>query len=419
MSELRTPTQRKADILAALDGNSDAWLATAGRSGRPHLIAVSAWWHDGLLTIATRATTQTARNLDTTRVGRVALGSPADVVMIDAELDGAVAVADAPAALSGGFSAGVGWDPAEEGPDWRFFTLRPTRIQAYRGYGELEGRDVMKDGRWLACDPSRAPGTHRAHASPAGLSRATLAVAARAACEVGVGRAIAIRHVGFEDLGILEPLLRGRGLEPEYRDAGVDALDPDELAAADLLVILGAPIGAADVEHYPFLATEIEAARARMIRPVPAPTLGICLGAQIMALAAGVEVKPTGRKEIGFAPLTLTGAGGRSVLAALGDTPVLHWHGDAFDIPEGAERLAETPGFPNQAFSLGPNLLGLQFHLEVDHSKLERWLVGHALELELAGIDPRTLRADAARSGPSLGQAGARVFGRWLDGLSR
>jgi hypothetical protein len=150
MSELRTSNQRKADVLAALDGNSDAWLATAGRSGRPHLIAVSSWWHDGLLTIATRAASQTARNLDSTRTGRVALGAPADVVMIDVELDSAVAVADAPAALSRGFSAGVGWDPAEEGPDWRFFTLRPTRIQAYRGYGELEGRDIMRDGKWLA-----------------------------------------------------------------------------------------------------------------------------------------------------------------------------------------------------------------------------------------------------------------------------
>jgi len=230
-------------------------------------------------------------------------------------------------------------------------------------------------------------------------------------------RAIAVRHVGFEDLGILEPLLRGRGFQPEYRDAGVDPLDPDELAAADLLVILGAPIGAYDVEHYPFLANEVAAARRRMTGPVPRPTLGICLGAQIMAIAAGAAVKPTGRKEIGFGSLTFTGAGRRSPLAELGATPVLHWHGDAFDIPSGAERLAETPGFPNQALSIGPNLLGLQFHLEVDHSTFERWLVGHALELELAGIDPRTLRADAARLGPALVDAGSRVFGRWLDRL--
>jgi len=150
MSELRDSRQRKADVFAALEANADAWLATASPSGRPHLIAVSCWWHDGRLTIATRTRSQTAHNLESTRTGRLALGSPADVVMIDVELADAVAVAAADPALAAGFAAGVGWDPAEEGADWWFFTLRPIRIQAHRGYGELEGRDVMRDGRWLA-----------------------------------------------------------------------------------------------------------------------------------------------------------------------------------------------------------------------------------------------------------------------------
>lgn len=227
--------------------------------------------------------------------------------------------------------------------------------------------------------------------------------------------AIALRHVHFEDLGLLEPLLRAHGYDVAYRDAGVDGLDPDELAAAELLILLGGPISAGDSAHYPFLDAEIEAARLRMAAPLPRPTLGICLGAQVMAIAAGVTVRATGRKEIGYAPVALTAAGERSVLAELRGAPVLHWHGDAFEIPAGAERLAETAGFPNQAFGLGPNLLGLQFHLEADHALIERWLIGHAGELEGAGIDPRQLRADALRDGPTLRDAAGRVFVRWLD----
>ena len=231
-------------------------------------------------------------------------------------------------------------------------------------------------------------------------------------------RAIAVRHVAFEDLGMLDALLVERGYAVEYRDAGVDAIDPAELDSADLLVMLGAPIGAYDEAHYPFLRAEVEAARRRMTAPLPRPTLGICLGAQIMAIAAGVHVVPTGRKEIGYAPLALTDAGERSVLAELRGSPVLHWHGDQFEIPSGSDRLADTPGFPNQAFALGPNLLGLQFHLEVDHTRIERWLIGHALELELAGIDPRNIREDAERFGPTLRAAATRAFARWLDGLT-
>ena len=84
-------------------------------------------------------------------------------------------------------------------------------------------------------------------------------------------------------------------------------------------------------------------------------TLGICLGAQLMAQALGAGVSATGRVEIGYAPLKLTTAGRSSVLRHLDRVPVLHWHGDQFDIPAGAERLAETSGFPNQAFARTPD----------------------------------------------------------------
>jgi GMP synthase (glutamine-hydrolysing) len=98
-------------------------------------------------------------------------------------------------------------------------------------------------------------------------------------------------------------------------------------------------------------------------------------------------------------------------------TPVLHWHGDQFEIPEGASRLAETPGFPNQAFAIGKQILGLQFHLETEHTQIERWLIGHAHELAAHRLDPRLLRHEAGKFGARLAQVARQVFGAWLDQL--
>ncbi|WP_028708709.1 glutamine amidotransferase [Propionicicella superfundia] len=223
--------------------------------------------------------------------------------------------------------------------------------------------------------------------------------------------AVTIRHVAFEDLGVLEPLLAQRGFRVTYLDAGIDTLSP--AAAADLLIVLGGPIGVYDTDAYPFLSAEIDAVAARLADR--RPTLGVCLGAQLMARALRADVRATGRHEIGYAPIDLTAEGGRSVLAPVAGVPVLHWHGDEFAIPDGALRLAGTSGFPNQAFALGDWALGLQFHLEADPSRIERWLVGHAHELASCGIDPRTIRADAREHGATLADAAREIFGTWLD----
>lgn len=147
--ELRSAERRKADVLAELAKQRDLWLATADLTGRPHLIAVSGWWNGSHLVTATARTTRSARNLESTGVARLAVGSPEDVIVIDAQLVDTKPV-NADPHLSEGFAAAVGWDPREIDGVWIYLTLLPSRIQAYRGYDELQGRDVMRDGRWLA-----------------------------------------------------------------------------------------------------------------------------------------------------------------------------------------------------------------------------------------------------------------------------
>jgi Pyridoxamine 5'-phosphate oxidase len=150
MTEPRTVEKRKADVLEALGRNGDLWVATADPVGRPHLIAASGWWDGEHIVFATKGTSRTARNLAENEVARLAAGRPDDAIMIDAELEDSVVVGEADPKLAEGFAEAVGWDPREVGEGWVFYRLRPTRIQAFRGYDEVAGSEVMRESRWLA-----------------------------------------------------------------------------------------------------------------------------------------------------------------------------------------------------------------------------------------------------------------------------
>jgi GMP synthase (glutamine-hydrolysing) len=223
----------------------------------------------------------------------------------------------------------------------------------------------------------------------------------------------AIRHVEFEDLGFFEAPLIADGYEVRYHDAAID--DPDTIDPADaaLIVVLGGPMGVYEADIHPFLDAELRLIRERAA--LGKPILGICLGAQLIAHALGARVYPGPVKEIGLSPIALTEAGRSSPLSAVApEQPVLHWHGDTFDLPKGATLLASSDAYPNQAFAVGRNVLALQFHLEAG-AGIERWITGHHAELSSAGIDDEALRRDVVDAVPALRQVAAQVLAEWLS----
>jgi GMP synthase (glutamine-hydrolysing) len=145
--------------------------------------------------------------------------------------------------------------------------------------------------------------------------------------------------------------------------------------------------------------------------------LGVCLGAQLIAAAAGARVYPSGVKEIGWGSISLTDAGKDSCLKHLSecDHTVLHWHGDTFDLPPDATLLASTSLVKNQAFTLGRNVLALQFHAEVNPQTLETWLIGHTCELGGAKIKPSDIRQATRQLPTSYAASSQRVLQSWLQ----
>ena len=226
--------------------------------------------------------------------------------------------------------------------------------------------------------------------------------------------AIAIRHVAFEDAGTLEPVLKDRGIALRYLEAGVDDLGPAK--DADLLVVLGGPIGIYEIDRYPFIKNELAIIEAAVKKGVP--VIGICLGCQALAAVLAARVYPGKQKELGWDEMTLTAEGKSSPLGAIEGVRVLNWHGDTFDLPVGATRLASTAITPNQAFTYGAKVLALQFHVELPERDLEKWLIGHTLELAASKVDLGKLRAETARYAPGANAASQRLFNDWLDGAA-
>jgi GMP synthase (glutamine-hydrolysing) len=223
------------------------------------------------------------------------------------------------------------------------------------------------------------------------------------------------RHVAHEGLGAFEQPLVDAGFAIRFHDAwAASRMSQDEVADAALLIVMGGPMGAYETERYAFLQTEIATIAARLDHELP--TLGVCLGAQLIARAAGARVYAGVDLELGYAAVALTEAGRGSCLAPLHESPrVLHWHGDTFDLPNGATRLASSAMYGEQAFAIGTHALALQFHLEVEAAQIDAWIDAGAADLARARVAPDTLRSAAIESNVAFGTRARRILTAWLE----
>lgn len=221
---------------------------------------------------------------------------------------------------------------------------------------------------------------------------------------------LAVRHVPFEDLGSLAQVLAKAGYSIRYADAPTADFAALGKQPWDLLVVLGGPIGVNDGADYPFIAPELKFVEARLKAGLP--LLGICLGSQFIARALGATVRRNTEVELGWKPLTLTEAGKSSPLRHL-TGPVLHWHGEIFDLPKDALSLCHTDLTPHQGFSWG-RALAMQFHPEVTAQGLEQWYVGNVGDIREAGLSTTELRRSAQAHAAALEAQGAALLQDWL-----
>lgn len=178
-----------------------------------------------------------------------------------------------------------------------------------------------------------------------------------------------IKHVTEEGPGIFTPLL------PEKHKvllAGADNY-PDQLTNIDGVLILGGPMGVYEKDVYPFIQRELDFIKKCYEKNIK--ILGICLGAQMIAEALGGKVYKGHVQEIGWYNVDLTEASSKDPLFSIFPNKhcVFQWHQDTFELPKDAILLAKSENYPNQAFRVGKNIYGLQYHIEVDGKVLKEW----------------------------------------------
>lgn len=226
---------------------------------------------------------------------------------------------------------------------------------------------------------------------------------------------LVFQHDPLEELGIFAPVLEKHGLSFRYLRLFQDEMPAEDWEGVKALVILGGPMNVYEEARYPFLRWEKTIVRTAIKAGIP--LLGICLGAQLIAAAMGAEVYRGNLKEIGWYPISITAEGQLgSLLGYLPEKPtVFQWHGDGFDLPKGAQRLASSLHYDNQAFRIGRYVYGLQFHLEVTAEMIERWIAHHSRDLaQVPYISPDKILADGRTYSPQLKYYGERFFSQFI-----
>ena len=226
----------------------------------------------------------------------------------------------------------------------------------------------------------------------------------------------AIQHIGYEDLGSFGPILEERGFEIKYFCSrhvdynGLFASDPD------LLVVLGGPMSVYDTERHPWVHAEQKFVQERI--EAEQPLLGICFGAQMVARALGAKVYegPQG-KEIGWAKVSVNADGAKTPFRHLDgeNTEMMHWHGDTFDLPDGAVLLASSEKYKKQAYSYGDHIFCMQCHPEVTPAKLRLWYSSQKDQITETNQTVEQLRAQEEQYIERLSHQASLFLNEWLD----
>ncbi len=197
---------------------------------------------------------------------------------------------------------------------------------------------------------------------------------------------LSVQNIGCETLGLLEQMFVHDGYSLQKVNAQNDPL-PTSPSGYDTIVILGGPMSVYD--DFPYLKKEQELISNAIKNDIP--VLGICLGSQLIAQAAGGRVYKGKRKEIGWSNVYLTPASSNDIFRGFTDKTIriFQWHGDTYDLPANAKILAYSDLYP-QAFRIG-SAVGIQFHFEVDERLIQTWMKEYSAELTAERIKPESI----------------------------
>lgn len=230
---------------------------------------------------------------------------------------------------------------------------------------------------------------------------------------------IVLQHIGCETLGIIADSLGGANLSPEYIRPFEGMPVPKTMGEAAGLIVMGGPMGVYDHPRYPFLSDEMRLIEQALKEEKP--ILGVCLGSQLLAAALGGAVAPGKKKEIGWHPVRLTHEAQTDRLWR-GIEPVFtayHWHGDLFQLPEGAVPLARSEQTEHQAFRYGPHAYGFLFHMEVTQKIIGEMVEIFSEELRESRVEGGEIIRKIPDHLPRLQEIGGTVFQRWAKLMQR
>ncbi|MBZ0166326.1 MAG: type 1 glutamine amidotransferase [Candidatus Omnitrophica bacterium] len=225
---------------------------------------------------------------------------------------------------------------------------------------------------------------------------------------------IVIKHIDIEGPETLGVYLRDKGFDLQTIAMESNDPFPDTLEKVDAVICLGGPMNVYEEQKYPFL--EQEDLFIKRILDCQVPFLGICLGSQLLAKASGGTVVKSPMREIGFADIHITANGIQDALfSGVGETMrVYQWHEDMSELPPHATLLATSPECPQQAWKIGPNAYGIQFHIEITEESIYTWTERYFHDAQQRETQQQIMLDEYTRIKPTFDRTAQIVYDNFL-----